>query len=272
MRIDKIELRNLGPLGGEHVIDFTREPLRSAGLFAITGHSGTGKTTLLDAVCLALYGKALHYNSSLNMPSDGRNIIHKGQTEAYSRLTFSLSDGTSYEVSWNIRLKHAETFESVTQSLRKLYPHREECDYSENQISRLTNLSYEQFINTFILKQSNFAHFLEATQNNKILLLENLTNTKEFGRISKIISNKTEQANKEYEELLKTLEGINMSKLSNDALTKLNEELTLYRGQLTRDETALQGIVKQLQWYADYDKAQQDSEIQKKLQFDAQRT
>ena len=83
MRIDKIELCNLGPLEGEHEIDFSKEPLRSAGLFAITGHSGTGKTTWLDAICLALYGRTPAYDIKSN-PNDLRNILHKGQTEAYA--------------------------------------------------------------------------------------------------------------------------------------------------------------------------------------------
>ena len=58
MKIEKIILRNLTSIEGEQTIDFTREPLRSAGLFAITGDTGAGKSTILDAVCLALYTPA----------------------------------------------------------------------------------------------------------------------------------------------------------------------------------------------------------------------
>lgn len=271
MRIDKIELCNLGPLEGEHEIDFSKEPLRSAGLFAITGHSGTGKTTWLDAICLALYGRTPAYDIKSN-PNDLRNILHKGQTEAYTRLLFSLSDGSSYEVSWSIRLKHAETLEPPTQTLRKIYPRKEDGTYSEDSIKALTHLSYYQFLYTLIPPQNVFAHLMEATPSDKILLLESLTRTKEFGDISEIIFKKADEANKHYNELLKTLEGIAKSKLDDTALTKLNEQLTLCHGQLTRDETALKEIGKQLQWYADYNKAQQDLEAQKKLQYDAQRT
>ena len=51
MKIDKITICNLNSLEGEHTIDFSQEPLRSAGLYAITGDTGSGKTTLLDAIC-----------------------------------------------------------------------------------------------------------------------------------------------------------------------------------------------------------------------------
>ena len=55
MKILRITLRNIASLSGWHTVDFTREPLRSAGLFSIVGPTGSGKSTLLDGLCLALY-------------------------------------------------------------------------------------------------------------------------------------------------------------------------------------------------------------------------
>ena len=57
MKILAIRLKNLASLAGPFEIDFTAEPLASAGLFAITGPTGAGKSTLLDALCLALYDR-----------------------------------------------------------------------------------------------------------------------------------------------------------------------------------------------------------------------
>ena len=66
MKIQRIILKNLNSLRGEHIIDLTVEPLLNAGLFAITGQTGSGKSTLLDAITLALYGRAARYG---NQPS-----------------------------------------------------------------------------------------------------------------------------------------------------------------------------------------------------------
>ena len=63
MKILAIRLKNLASLAGPFEIDFTAEPLASAGLFAITGPTGAGKSTLLDALCLALFGAVPRLNN-----------------------------------------------------------------------------------------------------------------------------------------------------------------------------------------------------------------
>src|SRR6202007_1643353 len=64
MKILAIRLKNLASLAGPFEIDFTAEPLASAGLFAITGPTGAGKSTLLDALCLALFGAVARLNNT----------------------------------------------------------------------------------------------------------------------------------------------------------------------------------------------------------------
>ena len=77
MKILAIRLKNLASLAGEQEIDFTREPLSSAGLFAITGPTGAGKSTVLDALCLALFGSTprLESTSASSKVPDGRNEL-----------------------------------------------------------------------------------------------------------------------------------------------------------------------------------------------------
>lgn len=66
MKLLKVIMYNLASLEGEQVIDFESEPLRSADLFSIVGETGSGKSTILDAVCLALYGLAPRFYGADN--------------------------------------------------------------------------------------------------------------------------------------------------------------------------------------------------------------
>ena len=289
MKIDKIELCNLASLEGTHIIDFTQEPLRSAGLFAITGNTGAGKSTILDAICLGLYGRAPRFENGERLrnlgltagedekpqlaATDVRNILRRGQTGGYSRITFSLPDGSVYEASWSVRQKRTGTYDTAQRGLRKLAPKHEDYDAREvpERIAGLIHLTYEQFTRTVILAQNSFANFLHAKQSEKSLLLENLTGTELFGRISKIIYEEAVEAQKQYDGLLKKIEGIASNRLDDESLARLKEELTLYRGQYSRETSNLKSIEEQLEWYDEYNITRKELDEGRKLQFEAQR-
>ena len=57
MKILELRFKNLGSLYGEWAIDFTDPEYVTGGIFALTGPTGAGKSTILDAICLALYGR-----------------------------------------------------------------------------------------------------------------------------------------------------------------------------------------------------------------------
>ena len=96
MKILAIRGKNLASLEGEFEIDFTKEPLCSAGIFAITGSTGSGKSTLLDAICLALYNDTPRVNRAVDnadisdvkeftvKQKDCRNIFRRGTADAGS--------------------------------------------------------------------------------------------------------------------------------------------------------------------------------------------
>ena len=111
MKLLKVIMYNLASLEGEQVIDFESEPLRSADLFSIVGETGSGKSTILDAVCLALYGLAPRFYGADNFdyyhterpnndqvldPDDPRNILRKGTKECFAEVVFLARDGFRY--------------------------------------------------------------------------------------------------------------------------------------------------------------------------------
>lgn len=115
MKIIAIRLKNLTSIEGSVEIDFTEEPLRSAGIFAISGPTGAGKSTLLDALCLALYDKAPRFANSVESislsdvgdnqinQSDVRNLLRRGTGEGYAEVDFQGVDGHRYRSRWSVR-------------------------------------------------------------------------------------------------------------------------------------------------------------------------
>src|SRR5690606_27116363 len=115
MKILAIRIRNLASLEGTTEIDFTQEPLLSAGIFAITGPTGAGKSTILDALCLALYARtpryvqaremgieiADAYGNTLNQ-SDVRAILRDGMTDGFAEVDFVGVDEQHYRSRWSV--------------------------------------------------------------------------------------------------------------------------------------------------------------------------
>ena len=84
MKILNLRFKNINSLKGEWEIAFDRYPLADAAVFAITGPNGSGKTSILDSISLALYGETFR----LKQPAE--QIITRDAADCYSEVTFSL--------------------------------------------------------------------------------------------------------------------------------------------------------------------------------------
>ena len=202
MKILAIRLKNLTSIEGTVEVDFMAEPLHSAGIFAISGPTGAGKSTLLDALCLALYDKAPRFATSVENvnladvgdnqinQSDVRNLLRRGTSDGYAEVDFLGIDGRRYRSRWSVR----RTRNKINGSLQPQTLEVKELDTEKEfqgtkkelliQLVELVGLTYEQFTRTVLLAQNDFATFLKSKGAAKAELLEKLTGTGVYSRIS----------------------------------------------------------------------------------------
>ena len=98
MRILQIRFKNLNSLTGEWFIDLTQPSYTSDGIFTITGPTGAGKTTILDAICLALYGRT----PRLEVSQKENGIMSRQTGECFAEVTFETPAG-HYRCHWSHR-------------------------------------------------------------------------------------------------------------------------------------------------------------------------
>jgi DNA repair protein SbcC/Rad50 len=178
MKILKIRLKNINSLKGIQEVDFTSHPLSEAGLFAITGPTGSGKTTILDAITLGLYNQVPRTGKiSKNFVDKAGVILTRNTLEAFAEITYQCSKGT-YISKWSIaknRNGNLNDYEMEIAPADSLVPLDVNRSHVPDKNSELIGLNYEQFIRAIILAQGDFAKFLQAKEDQRSKLLEQIT-------------------------------------------------------------------------------------------------
>ena len=212
MKILAIRLKNLTSIEGTVEVDFTAEPLCSAGIFAISGPTGAGKSTLLDALCLALYDKAPRFAASVESvnladvgdnrinQSDVRNLLRRGTSDGYAEVDFLGVDGHRYRSCWSVRRTRNKVSGSLQPQMKELDTGKEFQGTKKEllaQLVELIGLTYEQFTRTVLLAQNDFATFLKSKGAAKAELLEKLTGTGVYSFISQEVFARNKAAQEE---------------------------------------------------------------------------
>ena len=287
MKVLAIRGKNLASLEDEFEIDFTAEPLKSAGIFAITGSTGAGKSTILDALCLALYDNAPRLKEaekSVNIndvedktitQQDSRNILRRGATDGYAEVDFIALSGDKYRARWEVRRARGQAFGALQQTSIRLINLSETTEESGTKtellkkITDIIGLNFNQFTRAVLLAQGEFANFLKAKQHDKAELLEKLTGTEVYSKISMLIFQKTGEAKNELFLVKGRIDDVKL--LNDEELGLLNEEKNTLANSLKPLKESETLIEKQLDWILQEEKIKEsvqnaDNELAKVLQ------
>lgn len=252
MRILSISGENIASLAQPFTIDFTAAPLAGAGLFAITGETGAGKSSILDAMCLALYGAAPRLVGAAvdDVPDpsgkaikahDPRAILRRGARQGWAEVRFQARDGQDYIARWHARRAHDRIdgqLQNVARSLTRASDGQviaSQISAVAQEVAALTGLSYEEFRRTVLLAQGDFDAFLRADTNERAALLEKVTGTAQYRAVSSRIYERCEAAQSAYDKLnqrrdshqLLSAEAIEALTTEREALKQANQAATV---------------------------------------------
>ena len=186
MRIHSLTMTGIGPYAGREHIDF--DAVGASGRFLLTGPTGSGKTTIIDAIVFALYGDVA--DSADSSKERIRSTLVGPHTESVIELVFSTGAGV-YRVRRTPTYERAKrrgqgtTTQNGTVKLWRLAEVGGEpldepvtrVGDADAEIARAVGLSREQFTQTVVLPQGKFARFLRADSSERQHLLKDVFGT-----------------------------------------------------------------------------------------------
>ena len=186
MRILHVRLKNLNSLVGEWEIDLTHPAFVSDGIFAITGPTGAGKTTVLDAICLALYGRTPRLNK---VTKSGNEIMSRQTGECFAEVTFETQTGR-FRCHWSQHRARKKP-DGELQAPKHEIANADSGEISETkirgvayQIEAATGMNFDRFTRSMLLAQGSFAAFLQSVPDERAPILEQITGTEIYSQIS----------------------------------------------------------------------------------------
>ncbi|MBI0426429.1 AAA family ATPase [Psychrobacter sp. NG27] len=248
MRLIELRLKNLNSLKGEWHIDFTDAAFINEGIFAITGQTGAGKTTILDAICLALYSRTPRLG---DITGSTNEMMTQGTGECSAEVVIEIGD-KHYRCSWyqhRARKKAKGNLLPIKHEISDAHSSKvleEKKSKTAVYIQDLIGMDFNQFTRSIMLAQGSFAAFLKSDVADRAAILEKITGTAIYAEISK---NVFEKKRHEENQLAKLQAGIDsLPLLSADDEAKLQAQLTTYQDEQTAQRETLKTVSDQLQW------------------------
>lgn len=256
MKLNQLTIHNIASIK-DATIRFDAQPLSSSEVFLITGKTGAGKSTILDAICLALYADTPRLDST-NMQGnmtdqekvvkvdDPRQLMRRNTGEAFVQLTFKGVNGVSYEATWSVarsRNKPDGNLQAKKWTLKNMLS---DITYNKDEeikaeIRKAIGLDFKQFCRTTMLAQGEFTRFLNSKDDDKADILEKITGASIYSRIGKRIFDMTKEHKEEWQKAEQQIEA--NKPLSDDEVAAKKAEIV----RLDKEREANNTLVQQEQ-------------------------
>ncbi len=270
MKILAIRGENIASLCAPFNVDLSQGPLGDAGLFAISGPTGSGKSTLLDTICLALFdttprlserggaavGRADLDPSHRLAANDVRGLLSRGAAAGFAEVDFRGVDNRRYRARWDVRRsrnKAGGKLQKQSMSLRDVETDRQFGDKKTEVLAAIEmrlGLTFEQFKRSAMLAQGDFAAFLHADDRNRADLLERVTGTEVYSRISRASYERTTTERSAYQALVTQAE--RLGRLTPEQRSELLAKLQTTRAALAAADKAHVQSMKTLAWFEEH--------------------
>ena len=225
MKIKKIEFCNINSLAGEWTIDFESPDFADSGMFCISGPTGSGKTSILDAICLGLYGATPRLNAIVG---DSNEVMTYGSKNCYAKVTFECR-GNLYSACWDQhRAARTNKLQKYSWVLLNETTGSTEASFSkqseiEATMTRIIGLDFDQFTKSMMLAQGEFNKFLKCKENERAAILEKLTGDSIYRKIAVAVHDLYASANKAVEDVENKIGAVTL--LTEEELANLNAKI-----------------------------------------------
>lgn len=284
MKFKKLIIHNIASIE-DATIDFDEHPLADSEVFLISGKTGAGKSTILDAICLALYANTPRLNNT-NMQgdtvdaeqdvkiNDTRQLMRRNTGEAFVQLDFFGSNGVNYEARWSVRRANKKSRSKLQKKSWELRNVDADPIVSltkdaeiKAEIKVAVGLDFNQFCRTTMLAQGEFTRFLDSNDDEKAEILEKITGVDVYSKVGVKIFETTREMHQLWIDAQNRIAGI--STLTDDEVEQKKAEISGYEKQQNELKTAKESLVAKREWMKSETALFNDVEAAKKNYQDA---